>query len=328
MEESLGKRIAAHRKRRNLTQDKLAELCGVTAQAVSKWENDQSCPDISMLPRLAEVFHTTTDQLLGLEGAAPAPEVSPEKPAPPSRPLWTTAWKLRIGIALWLLLAGALLVLEVLLDWNVTPRCITGSTGLIIFGLLGLYPRFSVLRLGCALFGGYWLLWYIGLLPSALAVAKWEFVIPSALLFFGACLLLDTLLHPRKKLPMGHRSLNDFNENRCTYSGEHFDCATVFGEGDRQISLSRLSGGQGKVTFGDLTLDLTACGEIADGCRIDLSCTFGTLEVIIPRAYRVEYTSSTAFGSVDTKGAPAPEAAATVHLHCKVSFGEICIRQL
>ncbi len=42
MEETLGKRIAAHRKRLGLTQDRLAELLGVTAQAVSKWENEVS----------------------------------------------------------------------------------------------------------------------------------------------------------------------------------------------------------------------------------------------------------------------------------------------
>ena len=67
MEETLGKRIAAGRKRLGLTQDQLAERLGVTAQAVSKWENDQSCPDITMLPKLAEIFGITTDQLLGRE---------------------------------------------------------------------------------------------------------------------------------------------------------------------------------------------------------------------------------------------------------------------
>ena len=44
MEETLGARITFHRKRLGMTQDKLAEQLGVTAQAVSKWENDQSCP--------------------------------------------------------------------------------------------------------------------------------------------------------------------------------------------------------------------------------------------------------------------------------------------
>lgn len=42
MEETLGKRIAFHRKRLSMTQDALAEQLGVTAQAVSKWENEVS----------------------------------------------------------------------------------------------------------------------------------------------------------------------------------------------------------------------------------------------------------------------------------------------
>ena len=65
MEQTLGKRIVHHRKKLGLTQDQLAEQLGVTAQAVSKWENDQSCPDITMLPKLASIFGITTDMLLG-----------------------------------------------------------------------------------------------------------------------------------------------------------------------------------------------------------------------------------------------------------------------
>ena len=49
MAQTLGKRIMENRKRLALTQDQLAEKLGVTPQAVSKWENDQSCPDISIL---------------------------------------------------------------------------------------------------------------------------------------------------------------------------------------------------------------------------------------------------------------------------------------
>ena len=66
MEETLGKRITQNRRRLNMTQDKLAEQLGVTAQAVSKWENDLSCPDITMLPKLADIFDISTDALLGI----------------------------------------------------------------------------------------------------------------------------------------------------------------------------------------------------------------------------------------------------------------------
>ena len=64
MENTLGIRIAALRKERGLTQEELAEKLGVSSQAVSKWENDLSCPDIMLLPALAKIFDTTTDELL------------------------------------------------------------------------------------------------------------------------------------------------------------------------------------------------------------------------------------------------------------------------
>lgn len=70
---SLGKRIQALRKECTLTQDALAERMGVTPQAVSKWENDLSCPDIMSLPQLAKELHISVDTLLTGESAASAP---------------------------------------------------------------------------------------------------------------------------------------------------------------------------------------------------------------------------------------------------------------
>lgn len=75
---TLGRRIQALRREQALTQDALAERMGVTPQAVSKWENDQSCPDIMSLPMLAKELHTTVDTLLTGE-AAPASLISPAK---------------------------------------------------------------------------------------------------------------------------------------------------------------------------------------------------------------------------------------------------------
>lgn len=64
MESTLGKRIAALRKLKDLRQDDIAQLLDVSPQAVSKWENDQTCPDIGLLPKLAQVLGVTTDELL------------------------------------------------------------------------------------------------------------------------------------------------------------------------------------------------------------------------------------------------------------------------
>ena len=64
MENTIGKRISALRRDKGLRQDDLAEKMQVSPQAVSKWENDQTCPDISALPQLAEVLGVTVDELL------------------------------------------------------------------------------------------------------------------------------------------------------------------------------------------------------------------------------------------------------------------------
>lgn len=61
---TLGERIAQLRKEKGLKQDELAEMLGITPQAISKWENDQTCPDISLLPKLAEILGVTVDELL------------------------------------------------------------------------------------------------------------------------------------------------------------------------------------------------------------------------------------------------------------------------
>lgn len=61
---TIGSRIAQKRKALGVTQEELASQLGVSSQAVSKWENDISCPDISLLPALAKALGCTTDALL------------------------------------------------------------------------------------------------------------------------------------------------------------------------------------------------------------------------------------------------------------------------
>lgn len=78
MNTTLGKRIAALRHEKGLKQDELAEKLGVSAQAVSKWENDQTCPDISLLPQLAKILGVSVDELLTGKKEAPAIRILPE----------------------------------------------------------------------------------------------------------------------------------------------------------------------------------------------------------------------------------------------------------
>lgn len=64
---TIGNIISTYRKNMGLTQDGLAQQLGVTNQAVSKWESDQSCPDILLLPKIADIFGITIDELFGRE---------------------------------------------------------------------------------------------------------------------------------------------------------------------------------------------------------------------------------------------------------------------
>ena len=77
MDMTIGKRIALLRKEKGLTQEELANHMDVSPQAVSKWENDQTCPDISALPKLAKLFGVSVDELLEGKEAMPTVRVLP-----------------------------------------------------------------------------------------------------------------------------------------------------------------------------------------------------------------------------------------------------------
>lgn len=64
MKTTIGQTIAQYRKKAELTQEELAEKCGVTSQAVSKWENDLSYPDLESTGRLAIILGCTVDALI------------------------------------------------------------------------------------------------------------------------------------------------------------------------------------------------------------------------------------------------------------------------
>lgn len=65
--QTMGALIAARRKELGMTQLELAQKMGVTDKAVSKWERDLSCPDVNSLPKLAEIFGISVDELMRIE---------------------------------------------------------------------------------------------------------------------------------------------------------------------------------------------------------------------------------------------------------------------
>ena len=75
MKENMGQIIKRLRKERNLTQEELAEQLNISAQAISKWENGTSMPDISQVVPLANLFGVPTDVLFGVYGTNVQAEV-------------------------------------------------------------------------------------------------------------------------------------------------------------------------------------------------------------------------------------------------------------
>ena len=60
----LGKRIAEIRKEHSLTQEGLAEICSVTRQTISNWENGKSYPDLETLVLISDTFDVSLDVML------------------------------------------------------------------------------------------------------------------------------------------------------------------------------------------------------------------------------------------------------------------------
>lgn len=64
---TLGEKLNLMRKNAGFTQEEIAVRLGVSPQAVSKWENDLSCPDIMLLPEIAKLYGKTVDELLSTD---------------------------------------------------------------------------------------------------------------------------------------------------------------------------------------------------------------------------------------------------------------------
>lgn len=123
----LGNHIKENRKRCGLSQEKLAELVGVSRQAVTKWETAQSAPSTDNLIRLAEVFDISLDRLLRPDAPAqaqtpaqqtvatelPRPQIyiRPAQPtAPPAeeQPRKWTVWR---KVSMWMLVIALFIML-------------------------------------------------------------------------------------------------------------------------------------------------------------------------------------------------------------------------
>lgn len=86
----INEQIIFLRKQKGMTQEVVTCALGVTNQAVSKWESAQCCPDIQLLPAIAELFEVTIDELMGHKAAGGLGDICLK-----IRNYFTGLWRLR-----------------------------------------------------------------------------------------------------------------------------------------------------------------------------------------------------------------------------------------
>ena len=143
---NLSDRIQYLRKVRGISQEGLAEKLGVSRQAVSKWESEQSMPDLDKIISMSDYFEVTTDYLL--KGVEPVVQKEEEQSIKHRRIASNICYQLSLGfIGLGIILSIILadfLKISILL----TPVLIVQGVGLLVWGtgrnLSEVRPSFQV----------------------------------------------------------------------------------------------------------------------------------------------------------------------------------------
>ena len=143
---NLSDRIQYLRKARGISQEGLADQLGVSRQAVSKWESEQSMPDLDKIISMSDYFEVTTDYLL--KGVEPVVQKEEEQSIKHRRIASNICYQLSLGfIGLGIILSIILadfLKISILL----TPVLIVQGVGLLVWGtgrnLSEVRPSFQV----------------------------------------------------------------------------------------------------------------------------------------------------------------------------------------
>ena len=329
-QQTMGKRIMQLRKEKGYTQEQLSELCGVSAQAVSKWENDVSCPDISILPQLAELLGVTTDELLGVKPIEPKVViVDAQKNKKEGDANFSVSWdgaKSTKKDGIWFAVLVIVLGMAFLMQrfgfvssgiWDVIWPAV-----IIALGVSWMIKRFSIFSLAVAGLGAYFLLHKLGVISHVLT---WSIIWPSLLVLLGLTILYEALI-PHKNKWCGVNFSKDKNK-RSDY-GEtdgtiHYDCA--FSDENRRFAAEEFAGGNVDLSFGRSELDLTNVLRVTPNAILDVDVSFATFDLIVPKTMRVYVKSDKSFGSIEMNGSPNSDAAQSLVLDGDVSFGTINI---
>ena len=341
--QTLGKRIAMLRKEKGLTQEQLAEKVGVSAQAVSKWENDVSCPDITLLPLLADILGVTVDELLGVKPIEPHIIILDKDEAPKdgekSGKKFTWEWNKHnrkwstVAFCIGAILVCLLFVLREMtpLFPNIPEQEITAWDyvwPLLIFtvGLISVRDH--------VVFGSLFMLWgTYEFLVSALypvvqlPMVKWYVV----LLVIAIVLLVSTIIGKRRLVVKVRNKDGKVRDNRTpelnvSQENDYLKAEMSFGSGVITYDGDTLSGGSIDMNFGEYKVDLRNVKTFADNCLLKIDQNFGSLTIYLPGDVRLVKSSETAFASFAVYGEPDPNATQTIFIRGDVNFGTLQVK--
>lgn len=339
--ESIGKRIKRLRKVHGMTQDELANAVGVSPQAVSKWENDYSCPDISILPTLAKVLGISTDELLSGENTGGVEGEFIENPDSGSNDgisfeynsnnkhhsRWRGPGGISSGKIWWgifIILVGAVLILKNatnFIPWGFWS--IIWPSAIICFGMGELCRRPGVFNVSVTALGVYLLLCNIDVIPPSFS-GKW--IIIGAFLIIGG---ISAVIPKRFKLMsfIKHgRHPGAARELHCENGYIQYECD--FCQDTAAFSGGTLHGGNIETSFGSAVVDLTPLTMVGEDAALNIDVSFGSLTLLLPRTVRLIETRDAAFASVNVKGAPNGDAPYNLNIVYDVSFGSIDVQYM
>ena len=330
--ETMGKRISDLRKQKGMTQEQLAQTVGVTAQAVSKWENDLSCPDISILSQLAEALGVTTDELLG---RAPLQEIKSEKGSDAKGRAHISV-KLRMSnveklvMALLLMGIGVIFLLNafhvITLGEGITFWSVLWPFLVACMGIMACKSDLSPFTVGLFLFGLYMLLFNLGIIPVQYKLT-WAMAWPVALILIGLTILLKFLFPNWKRKGSFFEVEKSDPVFECTDEGGFMKIESDFSSQTKKVEPGTLfAGADIDASFGNLVLDLTEA-EIQNGAMIDADVSFGELIIQLPASVGLKAQCDSSFGSYDCPPGD-PNAAIQISLKGDVSFGKIEVKYL
>lgn len=312
---TLGRRIMQLRKAAGMTQEQLAEKLGVSPQAVSKWENDVSCPDIGTIPLIASIFNVSADELLGMKESVPHTDTEKDKERSVSH------GSISLGILLIVLGIAFFISRTTQLPfslWNVV-----WSAVLFGLGIAWAIQYRSISCIGIAAVGFSYLCSALGQ-PLPTWISR-NVLLPLALILIGLDIVLHRLFpavfHSTKASKPNTHRFDGHRVNKYNLQNGFISCETAFGEEHHVEEGGEISGGKFSTAFGQCTIDLSRC-TFANDSTITADVSFGSIELILPRSVCAVTNTQNSFGSTDIHGNSASDALPLPILG-KVSFGSI-----